>query len=725
MANVVIVADMIRGFLEEGYPLYLGQKAREIIPNVRRMLEEEKRKGSHIIFLADNHEPDDREFEMFPPHCVKGTVETEVIPELADLATEVIPKTRYSAFYGTNLEERIRELSPDKIVMCGVCTDICVLHTIADAPQPRLPRGGAGRLRRHVRRRGACLRAETHREGARRESGLARRESRRARSARKHVGQTRPANPALGPQRRHRRYLLPAHARGNGARGAEPAREHGVLPCPRRPPLRHAGSHRAAQAASSRPTPRSGASKRARRCRARRRSFASPRPTSRTASTRRRSPASWRRRAAGRRRRASASMPRKACRSSALAPATSTPTSSAAMDYAAVVGGCLSCSSRRRRAARGTSTAAGTMPHALIICFGDTVAAALAFDKHLPPDVPRTVLVDTFHDEAEESLRVAEAMRERLQGVRLDTPGERGGVTPDLVKEVRARLDLAGFPQVQIFVSGGVTPERIVRNAPGGRPRRRIRHRQLHHQRAAYRLHRRHPRDRRPSRREARPDARPHSQSAFETPPVALTRRIHYHTSLSSRPRGVAGDSKGARKPTPSDSNPRVRTPCSPKQGAYGVRSGLATFVLALSLAVSSALMSGPPARGSADVLLDEGFEDGIDGWVTDGGELITTSAISHQGAHSAVFSDERRRVNRLHPIPADSRPAGGHLLAERVLLQRRPACRVGYASHAVGRRERASIDWTCRPVTLVRRRARLEIAHHRRAVAARTPPSP
>ena len=132
MTDVVIVADMIKGFLEEGYPLYLGQKARGIIPNVRRMLEEERQKGSHIIFLADNHEPDDREFEMFPPHCVKGTVETEVIPELSDLATEIIPKTRYSAFYGTNLEERIRELSPDRVVMCGVCTDICVLHTVAD-----------------------------------------------------------------------------------------------------------------------------------------------------------------------------------------------------------------------------------------------------------------------------------------------------------------------------------------------------------------------------------------------------------------------------------------------------------------------------------------------------------------------------------------------------------------------------------------------------------------
>lgn len=145
------------------------------------------------------------------------------------------------------------------------------------------------------------------------------------------------------------------------------------------------------------------------------------------------------------------------------------PNVAAAMDYAAVVGGCQSCSSVEGARLAGV-TPSGTMPHALIICFGDTVAAALAFDEHMPPEVTRTVLVDTFHDEAEESLRVAEAMKEHLQSVRLDTPGERGGVTPDLVKEVRARLDLAGFPWVRIFVSGGVTPERIVRmRAEGAR----------------------------------------------------------------------------------------------------------------------------------------------------------------------------------------------------------------------------------------------------------------
>jgi nicotinate phosphoribosyltransferase len=136
------------------------------------------------------------------------------------------------------------------------------------------------------------------------------------------------------------------------------------------------------------------------------------------------------------------------------------PSVSGVLDYSAIVGGCVGCSSVAGAELAGVESA-GTMPHALIIVLGDTVEATVAFDKYMPPEVPRVSLVDTFKDEAEESLRVAEALGEKLDSVRLDTPGERGRVTVDLVKEVRARLDLAGYGRVKIFVSGGLDPERI------------------------------------------------------------------------------------------------------------------------------------------------------------------------------------------------------------------------------------------------------------------------
>ena len=136
------------------------------------------------------------------------------------------------------------------------------------------------------------------------------------------------------------------------------------------------------------------------------------------------------------------------------------PNVAAQIDYSSVIGGCVSCSTILGARLAGV-TPAGNMPHALPLLLGDAVRAVQSFDRHMPQEVPRVALVDTFKDEAEEALNVAQALREKLRGVRLDTPLERGGVTANLVKEVRARLDLAGFRHVELLVSGGFTPERI------------------------------------------------------------------------------------------------------------------------------------------------------------------------------------------------------------------------------------------------------------------------
>ena len=132
MANVVLVIDMTKAFLEEGHALYCGDKARSIIPNIQRLLDHEMAQDSVILFLNDHHDPDDLEFKIFPPHCIAGTIEAEIIPELAKYTGEVIPKRRFSAFYDTTLDERLSQLKPEKVVVSGVCADICVMHTVAD-----------------------------------------------------------------------------------------------------------------------------------------------------------------------------------------------------------------------------------------------------------------------------------------------------------------------------------------------------------------------------------------------------------------------------------------------------------------------------------------------------------------------------------------------------------------------------------------------------------------
>ena len=135
MANVVLVVDMVRGFLEPGHNLYCGDEARKIVPNVYELLKRVTEAGSQVLFISDHHDPDDLEFQIFPVHCVKGTQEPNVIPELSQFVTanNVIPKNRYSGFFNTDLAQRLERLQPDKLVVCGVCTDICVLHTTSDA----------------------------------------------------------------------------------------------------------------------------------------------------------------------------------------------------------------------------------------------------------------------------------------------------------------------------------------------------------------------------------------------------------------------------------------------------------------------------------------------------------------------------------------------------------------------------------------------------------------
>lgn len=133
MVAAVLVIDVVRGFMEPGHNLYLGERGRSIIPNLIRLLQREQTRDSKILYLCDNHDPDDIEFRIFGHHCVAGTVETEVVPELAGFPGEYIPKKRYSAFYNTRLDESLDRIKPDKLIICGVCTEICVCYTASDA----------------------------------------------------------------------------------------------------------------------------------------------------------------------------------------------------------------------------------------------------------------------------------------------------------------------------------------------------------------------------------------------------------------------------------------------------------------------------------------------------------------------------------------------------------------------------------------------------------------
>jgi len=131
------------------------------------------------------------------------------------------------------------------------------------------------------------------------------------------------------------------------------------------------------------------------------------------------------------------------------------------MERAAVVGGATGVSCIVAAKQLGVEPS-GTLPHSAMLMAGDTAIIAEAYDRVMPKDHKRIVLIDTFKDEVEEAVRIADLLGERLFGVRVDTPAERGGVTPGLIREMRSKLDVAGHNKVKIIVSGGLTPERII-----------------------------------------------------------------------------------------------------------------------------------------------------------------------------------------------------------------------------------------------------------------------
>ncbi|MDQ3724045.1 MAG: quinolinate phosphoribosyl transferase, partial [Actinomycetota bacterium] len=106
---------------------------------------------------------------------------------------------------------------------------------------------------------------------------------------------------------------------------------------------------------------------------------------------------------------------------------------------------------------------------------GDTVAAARAFAERFADEMNVVVLVDFENDSVRTALEVADALGDRLWGVRLDTSEglvdrslwhamgsfKPTGVNVELVRRVREALDEAGHARVKIVASGGFDAERI------------------------------------------------------------------------------------------------------------------------------------------------------------------------------------------------------------------------------------------------------------------------
>lgn len=141
-----ILNDYTVDLISEDGALFCGPGAQAIAPAICTYLDEFAAGGDYIAVCLDTHTSGDTchpETKLFPPHNVKGSpghaLYGLVAAKVAELAAQypeqlvVIEKHRYSPFVGTALDLWLRCRDVDQLTVSGVCTDMCVLHTVIDA----------------------------------------------------------------------------------------------------------------------------------------------------------------------------------------------------------------------------------------------------------------------------------------------------------------------------------------------------------------------------------------------------------------------------------------------------------------------------------------------------------------------------------------------------------------------------------------------------------------
>jgi len=127
----LIVIDMLEEFVRGRLR---SPQAETIIPVIRSLIEVFRGRKLPVIYVIDSHLPSDIEFKVWGPHAVKGSSEARIVDELKPSRGDLVFEKRYySGFRDTGLDVTLRDLGVDTVVLTGIHTHICVLHTAADA----------------------------------------------------------------------------------------------------------------------------------------------------------------------------------------------------------------------------------------------------------------------------------------------------------------------------------------------------------------------------------------------------------------------------------------------------------------------------------------------------------------------------------------------------------------------------------------------------------------
>lgn len=127
----ILVIDMLKEFV---YGRLKSPAAISIIPAIKKLIERARDKNIPVIYLADKHFYFDREIEIWGYHAMRESPESDIIDELKPLSKDVVLyKRSYSGFRDTGLSYVLRDLGVDTVILTGIHTHICVLHTAIDA----------------------------------------------------------------------------------------------------------------------------------------------------------------------------------------------------------------------------------------------------------------------------------------------------------------------------------------------------------------------------------------------------------------------------------------------------------------------------------------------------------------------------------------------------------------------------------------------------------------
>ena len=125
----IFCVDVINGFCHEG-PL-ASKRVENIIAPIADLFTRAHRAGvERFVLTHDAHEPNAPEFADYPPHCVRGTAESEIVPELLALPFaskfHIVPKNSIHSAAGTGLDAWL-DAHPDIThrIVVGDCTDLC------------------------------------------------------------------------------------------------------------------------------------------------------------------------------------------------------------------------------------------------------------------------------------------------------------------------------------------------------------------------------------------------------------------------------------------------------------------------------------------------------------------------------------------------------------------------------------------------------------------------